>query len=373
MEHKPSFAVLGAGNGGVATAADLTMRGFKVNLWEHPDFAEAIRPMQEIGGIHLETVPSIPMKPGFARLNLITTDIQAALDGVDAVLVIVPAFAHKRIAECCAPYLQDHQVVIISPGNFGGAIQFRNIFREKGTAKDVVFAEAECMIYACRKKDPTTIWIRRYKHALRFAALPATKTDRVMEIIQQIYPEAERAANVLETGLSNCNPTQHPPIMLLNAALIERTGGDFLFYNEGVTPAVIRVIEAVDKERISVCAALKTQIRSAYEQEVAWYGYQGCSGNNLYESMNGNPFYSTSKAPKTFRDRYLTEDIPFGLVPVEELGKMVGVPTPTATAIIEFAQILTERDLRSDRRSLRELGMDHMTVDEIVRYVNEEE
>ena len=99
MVHKPSFAVLGAGNGGAATAADLTVRGFQVNLWEHPDFSASVQPLQEAGGIHLETVPSIPLREGFARVHLITTDIEKALDGVDAVLVIVPAFAHRKIAE----------------------------------------------------------------------------------------------------------------------------------------------------------------------------------------------------------------------------------------------------------------------------------
>ncbi|MGM9572844.1 MAG: NAD/NADP octopine/nopaline dehydrogenase family protein [Hominicoprocola sp.] len=370
MDYKPSFAVLGAGNGGVATAADLTVRGFKVNLWEHPDFADTIRPIQERGGIELKAVEGIPVRSGFARLNKATTNIVEALDGVDAVLVIVPAFAHKSVSECCAPYLQDHQIVVISPGNFGGAVQFRNAFLRSGHAKDVVFAEAECMIYACRKTDPSTIFIRRYKKALRYAALPATQTPRVMEIIHQIYPEAEAAANVLETGLSNPNPTQHPPIMILNAGLIERTGGDFLFYNEGVTHGVVNVIDAVDRERIAVCAALKTTIRSAFEQELAWYGYQGASGTNLYESMNGNPYYSTSKAPKSFQDRYLTEDIPFGLVPVEELGKLVGVPTPIATSIINFAELLTERPLRENRRSLEALGLGGMSVEELLSFVN---
>jgi len=373
MNRNPSFAVLGAGNGGMATAADLTVRGFKVNLWEHPDFADTIKPIQDLGGINLETVDSIPMKPGFARLNLITTDIKAALDGVDAVLVIVPAFAHKNIAECCVPYLQDNQIVIISPGNFGGALQFRNTFCKTGTAQNVVFAEGECMIYACRKKDPTTIWIRRYKKGLRFAALPAVHSDRVMEIVQQIYPEAEKAANTLETGLSNCNPTQHPPIMILNAGLIERTKGDFLFYNEGVTHGVIRVIDAVDKERVAVCDALHTKIRTAFEQEFAWYGYQGCSGTNLYESLKDNPFYRTSKAPESFQDRYLTEDIPFGLAPLEELGKLVGVPTPTATAIINFACLLSERDLRANRRSLASLGIGDVTPNQLLEMVNSEE
>ena len=39
---------------------------------------------------------------------------------------------------------------------------------------------------------------------------------------------------------------------LLNVALIERTKGDFYFYEQGVTPAVGRLIKAVDEERIKI-------------------------------------------------------------------------------------------------------------------------
>jgi len=181
--QKATFTVLGAGNGGVATAADLTIRGFDVHLWEHPDYAESIRPMQEIGGVHIEKLPDTPTIEGFANIKLITTDIAQALNGTDVVMVVVPSFAHRAFAEYCAPHLQDGQVVILNPGNFGGALDFYTVFQEKGTAKDVVFAEAECMIYACRKKDPVTIWIRGYKKGLRIAALPAHHNNRVMSLI----------------------------------------------------------------------------------------------------------------------------------------------------------------------------------------------
>ena len=56
MRDKPKFAVLGAGNGGLATSADLAVRGFDVSLWEHPDFKANITPIQEKGGIILEAV-----------------------------------------------------------------------------------------------------------------------------------------------------------------------------------------------------------------------------------------------------------------------------------------------------------------------------
>ena len=48
----------------------------------------------------------------------------------------------------------------------------------------------------------------------------------------------------------------HPAVTLLNAGLIERTGGAFLFYEEGVTESVGRAIEAVDRERLAIADAL---------------------------------------------------------------------------------------------------------------------
>ena len=205
MSERPKFAVLGAGNGGVATAADLTVRGFEVHLWEMPEFASSIKSLQEAGGVDLDVLPGTGLTKGFANIKMITTDLKMALDGVDVVMVIVPAFAHRTFAELCAPYLQDNQVVIICPGNFGGAMSFYQIFKKKGTAKNVVFAEGECMIYACRKKSPTEIWIRGYKRGFRIAAFPAKYTDKVMNLIKEAYPDCKPGNNVIETGLSNPN------------------------------------------------------------------------------------------------------------------------------------------------------------------------
>ena len=54
---KPNFAVSGVGNGGLATAADLTIRGFNVNLWEYPNFKQNLLPILEIGGIKTDVLP----------------------------------------------------------------------------------------------------------------------------------------------------------------------------------------------------------------------------------------------------------------------------------------------------------------------------
>jgi hypothetical protein len=68
--------------------------------------------------------------------------------------------------------------------------------------------------------------------------------------------------NILQTSLQYGNPVIHPSVTLLNAALIERIQGDFYFYEEGVTPAVGRLLKAVDQERITIGRCLGFEIIS---------------------------------------------------------------------------------------------------------------
>ncbi|MBC7338547.1 MAG: NAD/NADP octopine/nopaline dehydrogenase family protein [Firmicutes bacterium] len=367
------FAVLGGGHGGMAAAADLALRGFRVRLFELPEFAHTIRPVREAGGIQTEVLPSTGLREGFARLDAVTTDIEEAVTGADVVLVIVPSFAHQRFAELTAPAVRPGQTVLVAPGNFGGALEFALTWKRAGRDPGAVtLAEAESLIYACRKKGPATIWIRGYKRSLRVAALPANRTAWALAVLGQAYPTLEPAQNVLETSLSNPNAPTHLPVMILNAAHIERTGGDFLFYKEGMTPVVGRVIEALDAERLAVGRALGlSRLRSLYEQDLAWYAHQGTFGENICQTNVNNPIYSWSRAPESFDHRYVTEDVPYGLVPLEDLGVRLGVATPTATAVIHLASVIAGRDLRRGARTLTRLGLGDVSVPRLLEMVEE--
>lgn len=369
----PVFAVLGGGHGGMAAAADLALRGFRVRLFELPEFAHTIRPVAEAGGIHAEVLPSTGLREGFARLDAVTTDVGEAVTGADVVMVIVPSFAHRRFAEVTAPVVRPGQTVLVAPGNFGGALEFALTWRQRGADPGrVTLAEAESLMYACRKKGPATVWIRGYKRSLRVAALPATRTGAALGVLRQAYPTLEPAQNVLETGLSNPNAPTHLPIMILNAAHIDRTGGDFLFYREGMTPAVGRVVEALDSERLTVGAGLGlSRMRSLYEQDLAWYAHQGAFGENICQTNANNPIYSWSRAPGSFDHRYVTEDVPYGLVPLEDLGIRLGIATPTATAVIHLAGIIAGRDLRREARTLERLGLGDVPLPRLREMVEE--
>ncbi|MGI6142650.1 MAG: NAD/NADP octopine/nopaline dehydrogenase family protein [bacterium] len=367
MKTGPVFAVLGGGHGGFAMAGDLACKGFPVHFYS--SYEETIGPVRRHGGIEVEVLPSTGLKGGLARLQKVTTDLKEALAGADVVMVVTPANKQADYARRCAPYLVSGQVVVLHPGNFGGSIQFKQILEKEGK-DNITVAETECLIYSCRKKNPVKIWIRGYKRSLRLAAFPSVETRRVLEFLRHAYPYLEPAANVLETGLSNPNPIVHTPLMVLNAGRIEGDE-DFLFYWEGMTPAIGRTIEIMDEERLAVGRALGLDdMRSIYRQDRDWFAYQGGTGSNIYEAHVRNPIYQWSVAPATFDHRYLTEDIPFGLVPLEDLAEKLRHPAPTVRAIIHLANILTGKDLRREARTLADLGLDNLAVHQLLDYVD---
>lgn len=370
IKRPEKIAILGAGNGGFAAAADLKQKGFYVTFFEMPQFADTLKEVQEKGGIELETLESSGLKGGFCKIDVITTDPEQAIKGCNVLLVIVPAFAQKYIAKAIAPYLEDGQMIVLNPGNFGGTIEFGQILKNEGVKKDIILAETECLIYACRKKSPSTVWIRGYKNELQIAALPATDNQVVLETMKYLYPTVTSAANVITTGLSNPNSVGHPPIMLLNTGSIDNKK-DFLFYWEGLSPAVGVVMEELDKERMYIGSAFNLGLTRKVDTAKRWYSAQGAKGETLHELLGKNPIYQWSKGPDTLQHRYILEDIPYGLVPMEELADLAGTPSPTIKAMIQLGCLVTGKDLRKEGRGLKKLGLGNITLEELKKLVNE--
>ncbi len=160
----------------------------------------------------------------------------------------------------------------------------------------------------------------------------------------------------------------HPILTLLNAGRIESTHGEFQFYIDGATPSVARVLEAADRERVTVAAALGIRGRTAMEWLKLAYD---TTGGNLYEAIQNQPGYYGINAPATLHHRYLFEDIPMSLVPMAALGQRYGVSVRAMDAIIRLASIIHQTDYWRRGRTLDKLGIDQLSVGEITRYVNE--
>jgi len=363
------IAVLGGGNGAFITA-DLSLNGFDVNLCEVPQMEDSIQLAKEKGGIELEVRGNPGLTAGFAGLNLITTNFKTALSDRDIVFVIVPAFAQRIFAELSANALSPDQIVVLEPGNFGGSLEFAETLKKKGIKELPVLVELECMIYSGFKSDSGSVWVSGFKKGLKAAAYPGIYTDRVIAKLTEIYPGLDRADNILETGLSNINTVVHAPILALNAGWVEHTKGKFLFYWDAVTPAVGRVVEAVEEERMSLGRELGVHLTPSRETLLKWYGHQGAQGQTLAEVLRTNPAYEWDDAPPTLQHRFFLEDIPYGMIPMETLGEIISVRTPIISSIINLGLKLTGKDLKAEARDLRKLGLDRVNTEDLIQKVS---
>jgi opine dehydrogenase len=369
MNNSTTIAVLGGGNGAFAVAADLKLKGCRVSLLEAPELAGSLEPVREKGGIELINANVPGVASGFADLDAITTDPGEALDGAEIVLYVVPAFAERRFTELCAPYLRADQLVLLFCGNFGGALELSHQLRSRGAESLPFIAETESLIYGARKLNHTKVEVVGLKKGLVCAALPARNTENVLSRLQNLFPDLRPAANVLETGLRNLNPVIHPAVSVLNAGRTAENRPQWRYYWEGVTQPVGRVVEQVDQERLHVAEAVGLCLPPALKVLHAWYARQEIHGGTLAEALSTNPVYEGIWAPCTLNHRFLLEDVPFGLVPIESLALSAGIATPAINSLINLSSELLDADFRTAGRDLTRLGLIGLKVEEIERLV----
>jgi opine dehydrogenase len=364
MNTPEKYTVIGAGHGGKAMAAHLALMGFQVIL--HNRTFDHISALKARGGIDLESAEGGPH--GFAKLALVTADMEEALQDAQMIMVVVPSSAHADVAKSAAPYLKDGQIVVLHPGRTCGALEFSKVLRDQGCTADVTVAEAETFIYASRSDGPAQSRIFRIKEAVPLAALPAIRTKAVLAAIQPAYPQFIDGGNVLNTGMNNMGAIFHPALTLLNAGWIEATHGDYQFYIDGVTPSVARVLEVLDRERVTVASSLGLRARTGLEWLQMAYN---TVGEDLQEAIHNQPGYYGIKAPSTLNHRYIFEDVPMSLVPIASLGERFGVSVRGMDSIIRLACIVHRTDYWKRGRTVDKLGIGDLSVSELTHYVNE--
>ncbi|MCL4273618.1 MAG: NAD/NADP octopine/nopaline dehydrogenase family protein [Anaerolineales bacterium] len=358
------FAVIGAGHGGKAMAAHLALMGFKVSLYNRTP--ENIEVIKKRGGIELDGGEGAPH--GFGKLALVTSNMADAIKNAEVIMVVLPSSAHAEVAATMSPHLVDGQIVILHPGRTCGALEFSKVVRDSGCTADVTIAEAETFIYASRSDGPAASRIFRVKEALPLAALPAMRTQLVLDAIKDAYPQFFDGVDVLHTSLNNMGAIFHPALTLLNAGWIEATHGDYQFYIDGVTPSVARMLEVLDRERVTVASALGIRARTALEWLKLAYD---TTGADLHEAIHNQPGYYGIKAPPTLNHRYIFEEIPMSLVPIASLANRFGVSVRGIESIIRIGSIIHRTDYWRRGRTVEKLGIQNWSVSELTRFVQE--
>lgn len=364
MQYPKNYTVIGAGNGGKAMAAHLALMGKNVTLYNRT-FSH-IEVIAKRKGIDLESYPGGPQ--GFGSIPLATSEVEEAIADAQIIMVVVPSSGHADIARKIAPYVKDGQIILLNPGRTFGAIEFDMVMRKEGCQADAILAEAETFIYASRADGPAQARIFRIKEAVPIAALPANKTTHVLEAIEDVYPQFIEGQDVLHTGMNNMGAIFHPALTILNAGRIESTHGDFEFYIDGVTPSVGYVLEALDRERVTVASALGIRARTSLEWLELAYNVKG---RDLHEAIHNQTGYYGIKAPSTLMHRYIFEDVPMSLVPIVSLGKQYGISVRGMESMIRLACIIHKTDYYRTGRTVEKLGIKDLSISELNQYVKE--
>lgn len=353
------IAVIGAGNGGQSIAGYLALNGYETSLYDRDD--KKVDELKQKGGIELTG-----RIEGFGKIDTITKDIAEAVASANIIMVTTVANAHSEVAKSIAPYVTDGMVIILNPGRTCGALVFNQTLQTEGCTKRYYLGEAQTLVYACRIIENGKVNIIGVKDEVFLAGLPASDTDTILETINPIYPCFIKAENVLRTSLENIGAMFHPCVCLFNAATIERQD-EFWFYRD-MTDQVARFIEKFDAERLAVGKAFGIDLLSVTE----WikFAYKDTKGKTLCERMKNNPAYHGIKAPGTIFTRQLTEDIPTGVLPIMELGKVVGVDVSLHESMIHTIEALLEMDLHTNGRSLKNLGFEGKSKEEILAYIS---
>lgn len=336
-------AVLGAGNSGLATSAHLALNGCKVNLWNRSHWRVE-------GLLNHPVIQSIGAVEGQVTLNKVTQDIGEAVDGAGLIMITTPATAHKNIAKLIAPYVDDNAAILLNPGRTLGAWDFEQQLLNAGMTKLPVIAETQTIVYTCRCVSASKVEVLTIKKNVPFCCVKSQWNKVIFERLPVCLKQKFIPANsIIETSLGNVGMLLHCIPMILNAGWVENEKKQFRYYYDAITPSVSKLIETLDKERIAVGKSFNTDLPSLTDWFKTAYGVDA---DSIYRAIKSTEAYRTIDAPDSLKHRYLTEDIPFGLVPLEQLAKASGIETKLTTLTIDIADALLNRNFRREGRQI---------------------
>ena len=260
----------------------------------------------------------------------------------------------------------------VDPGQHRRVADRAPALDDAGCRAEVDVAEMDNYPYSCWRLSPTRIRPIVRKRWLQIATFPGNRIGEVFPRLSPLFPEAVAAPNTLYTGFTNANAMLHVANCVANAGRIE-SGDSYKFYAEGVTPAVARLYEAINAERVAVAAALGASVPTLADWFDRVYGVREATLVETCQRLtyNSDGPYQATGTPKSLDHKFITEDVPTGLIPMSALGRAAGVRTPAIDALVETVRNMTGKDFAAEARTLERLGLSGMDGPQIRRVMDE--
>ena len=327
------YCILGEGNVGITLGAFLSSKGNEVRIYKNKPLKK------EKNNWEVRIEGSICTK---GEISLITNDMSRAIKDADLIFITVPAFCRRDYLKNMVSNINRKTNVVFFPDNYG-VWELNNMI--SGTDKEELIKAVgtSSFIYPCRKYNDKLTFIKGSKKEIFMSSLDKETSEYILPMLNELWNVFYLTENYLEMQLMNMNPIIHPAVLLLNLGRIENQKGNFDFYSEGITEKIAEIIEKIDLERINVGRAWGIELQSLKEIMEKTYLSKEL---NLFRTLSKSSVHKDGLAPSNLNTRYIREDIPYGLAPISNLGKMKGVRTPVINTLIDLSDILLNEDYR---------------------------
>ncbi len=122
----------------------------------------------------------------------------------------------------------------------------------------------------------------------------------------------------------------------------------------------------MDEERMIVGERLGLELMSTVDQLKMYYGNN--TARTIYAYVNSPESPYKDIVGHSVKSRYLTEDVPFCMVPGMLMGRMVGFPMPVVSLVVRIASFLHDTDYFAKGHTMEHLGLEGMSPEQIVEY-----
>lgn len=338
-QEKFSVGIIGTGPIGLGTAALLEKNGVKTRIWSPLGGFKPVGDVRVSGAVEHGFTP---------EMALSAQDLVAKSD---VIFVAVPAYGHRYVLEQIARFMCNGQSVIIS-----SHVPFASEFLRTKLATrevDALIIALSTTIVSGRKSGAQEVTIGTLRGQVDMAALPANRATEALTLCRQLFGDRfVLRDNLLTIALSNLNPQNHLGIALCNMTRIEK--GEAWIQAENITPAVGRLLEKLDAERLAIAKAFDLTTRDIFEHFSRSFHVPMGSVSEMSAAMVANGHIG--HGPTSAETRYVLEDVPYGLVPIAWLGQCAGVPAKLHEAGINLFNALYGRDFYAENELMRDLG-----------------
>lgn len=351
------ITIAGIGNAGTTVAADLTLKGHEVTLLKtsnsmHNDHFKHL----------LETKKVVINENGLQQIvsiHNVTDNFEAAFKDVELIIIYIQTNYHKQLIEKIIPYLNGGESILIEPGYLSTAF-----FIPYCKEKNLTIIEAESSPIDCRIINPGEVDVLFRNVRNPIGIYPSNKEIETMNMLSSLNYNFIKTNSVIEAALHNPNLIVHTIGAIMSIPRIEYTSGEYWMYKEVFTPSVWNIVEMLDSEKMDILSSLGYE-RISYVEACKFRNSEDRNKDALTVffdyAQNSSP-----KGPSKVNSRYITEDVPEGLVLMESLGKILGVNTPTCSALIDIASAALKIPFRDIGRTV-----DKLNYDNIIKILND--